>query len=318
MEATSMHSRIAGTGRYLPRGILTNHDLAKTVDTTDEWIRSMTGIRQRHFAGDGESTAEMGALASIEALSAAGMRAEDLDLIVVATITPDLIFPSTAALIQARLGARNVGCLDLSAACSGFVFALATADGMISSGQCRSALVIGSERMSKLLDWNDRGTCVLFGDGAGAAVLVASRERGVLSSSLHADGSMPDVLRAPSKQSPFLHMDGPVVFKFAVKGFVEAGEASLLANGMEPGDLDWLIPHQANLRIIEAATKRLKIDPSRVVLTVDRHANTSAASIPMALDEAVRDRRVRTGNRVLLLSVGGGFTWGSCMLDWRA
>ena len=313
-----MHSRIAGTGRYLPRRILTNHDLAKMVDTSDEWIRSMTGIRQRHFASDGESTAEMGALASIEALSAASMRADDLDLIVVATITPDLVFPSTAALIQARLGARNVGCLDLSAACSGFVFALATADAMISSGQCRSALVIGSERMSKLLDWKDRGTCVLFGDGAGAVVLVASTERGVRSSSMHADGSMPDVLRAPSKQSPFLHMDGPVVFKFAVKGFVEAGEAALLANGMESSDLDWLIPHQANLRIIDAATKRLQVDSSRVVLTVDRHANTSAASIPMALDEAVRDGRVRTGNRVLLLSVGGGFTWGSCMLDWRA
>lgn len=313
-----MHSRIAGTGRYLPRRILTNQDLAKSVDTSDEWIQSMTGIRQRHIADHDESTAEMGALASLEALSAAGMRAGDIELIIVATITPDLVFPSTAALVQARIGARNVGCLDLSAACSGFVFALATADAMISSGRCASALVIGSERMSKLLDWNDRGSCVLFGDGAGAAVLVASSEPGVRTTSLHADGSMPDVLRAPSKHSPYLYMDGPVVFKFAVKGFVEAGEASLSANEVKPRDLDWLIPHQANLRIIEAASKRLQIDPTRVVVSVDHHANTSAASIPMALDEGVRDGRIRNGNRVLLLSVGGGFTWGSCMLDWRA
>lgn len=312
-----MHSRIAGTGRYLPRRILSNQDLAKSVDTSDEWIRSMTGIRQRHIADHDESTAEMGALASLEALAAAGMRVTDIELIIVATITPDLVFPSTAALVQARLGARNVGCFDLSAACSGFVFALATADAMISSGRCASALVIGSERMSKLLDWNDRGSCVLFGDGAGAAVLVASSEPGVRTTSLHADGSMPDVLRAPSKESPYLYMDGPVVFKFAVKGFVEAGEASLSANGINPQDLDWLIPHQANLRIIEAASKRLQIDPARVVVSVDHHANTSAASIPMALDEAVRDGRIRNGNRVLLLSVGGGFTWGSCMLDWR-
>lgn len=278
----------------------------------------MTGIRQRHIAGDGESTAEMGVLASREALSAAGMNASEMDLIIVATITPDLVFPSTAALVQARLGARNVGCLDLSAACSGFLFALATADAMISAGRYRSALVIGSERMSKLLDWHDRGTCVLFGDGAGAVVLVASGEPGVRTSSLHADGSMPEVLRTPAVDSPYLHMDGPVVFKFAVKGFVEAGEASLAENGMQPRDLDWLIPHQANLRIIEASSKRLQIDRARVVVTVDRHANTSAASIPMALDEAVRDRRIISGNRILLLSVGGGFTWGSCMLDWRA
>ncbi|MBS0326404.1 MAG: ketoacyl-ACP synthase III [Proteobacteria bacterium] len=313
-----MHSRIVGTGRYLPRRILTNQDLARSVDTSDEWIRSMTGIRQRHIAGDGESTAEMGVLASREALSAAGMNASEMDLIIVATITPDLVFPSTAALVQARLGARNVGCLDLSAACSGFLFALATADAMISAGRCRSALVIGSERMSKLLDWRDRGTCVLFGDGAGAVVLVASDEPGVRTSSLHADGSMPEVLRTPAVDSPYLHMDGPVVFKFAVKGFVEAGEASFAENGMQPRDLDWLIPHQANLRIIEASSKRLQIDRARVVVTVDRHANTSAASIPMALDEAVRDRRIISGNRILLLSVGGGFTWGSCMLDWRA
>lgn len=313
-----MHSRIAGTGHYLPSRILTNQELARSVDTTDAWITSVTGIRQRHIAGDGESTSEMGALASVEALAAAGMRATDIDLIIVATITPDLVFPSTSALVQARLGARHVGCFDLSAACSGFVFALATADAMISSGRCTSALVIGAERMSKLLDWTDRATCVLFGDGAGAVVLVASDAPGIRSVSLHADGSMPDVLRAPSKQSPYLHMDGSAVFKFAVKGLVDGGKESLSTNAMEPRDLDWLIPHQANLRIIEASVRRLNIDEARVVVTVDRHANTSAASMPLALDEAVRDGRIRDGDRILLLSVGGGFTWGSCMLDWRS
>ncbi|HEV2219766.1 MAG TPA: beta-ketoacyl-ACP synthase III [Casimicrobiaceae bacterium] len=311
-----MHSRIAGTGSYLPSRILTNSELARSVDTSDEWIRAMTGIAQRHIAGDGESTADMAALAAKEALAAAAMRASQIDLIIVATITPDLVFPTTAATVQAQIGARTVGCFDLSAACSGFVFALAMADGMIASGKCRSALVVGAERMSRLLDWRERSTCVLFGEGAGAAVLVASERPGVRTTSLHADGSAPDVLRAPSKRSPYLHMEGGAVFKFAVRSLVEGGQEALQANGMTPADVDWLIPHQANLRIIETSARKLQVDASHVVVTVDRHANTSAASIPLALDQAVRDGRIRRGHNVLLLSVGGGFTWASCMLEW--
>jgi 3-oxoacyl-[acyl-carrier-protein] synthase-3 len=244
------------------------------------------------------------------------MRADAIDLIIVATITPDLVFPTTAAMVQARIGARTVGCFDLSAACSGFVFGLAMADGMIASGKCRSALVVGAERMSTLLDWSERSTCVLFGDGAGAAVLVSSDTPGLRTTSLHADGATPDVLRAPSKSSPYLHMEGGAVFKFAVRSLAEGGVEALRANDMGPSDIDWLIPHQANLRIIEASSKKLQIDAARVVVTVDRHANTSAASIPLALDEAVRDNRIERGDKVLLLSVGGGFTWASCMLEW--
>ena len=311
-----MHSRIVGTGSYLPTRILSNAELARSVDTSDEWIQSMTGIRQRHIAGDGESTTDMAAIAAKRALAAAGMVADAIDLIIVATITGDLVFPTTAAMVQSQIGARTVGCFDLSAACSGFVYGLAMADGMISSGKCRSALVIGAERMSKLLDWNERSTCVLFGDGAGAAVLVASDSPGIKSTSLHADGSAPDTLRAPSKHSPYLHMDGGAVFRFAVRSLVEGGQEALHANDMASGDIDWLIPHQANLRIVETSAKKLQIEPTRVVVTVDRHANTSAASIPLALDDAVRDGRIQTGHRVLMLSVGGGFTWASCMLEW--
>ena len=276
----------------------------------------MTGITQRYVAGEHESTTDMAAQAAKEALAAAGIRADAIDLIIVATITPDLVFPTTAAMVQARIGARTVGCFDLSAACSGFLFGLAMADGMIASGKCQSALVVGAERMSKLLDWNERSTCVLFGDGAGAAVMVSSDTPGIRTTSLHADGATPDVLRAPSKTSPYLHMDGGAVFKFAVRSLVEGGQEAFRANDMSPGDVDWLIPHQANLRIIEASAKKLQIDAARVVVTVDRHANTSAASIPLALDEAVRDNRIEHGDKVLLLSVGGGFTWASCMLEW--
>ena len=311
-----MHSRIVGTGSYLPSRILTNDELARSVDTSDEWIRSMTGIGQRHIAGDQESTTDMAAIAANRALAAAGMRADAIDLIIVATISPDLVFPTTAAMVQSRIGARTVGCFDLSAACSGFLFGLAMADGMIASGKCRSALVIGAERMSKLLDWSERSTCVLFGDGAGAAVLVSSETPGIRTTSLHADGSTPDVLRTPAKDSPYLHMDGGAVFKFAVRSMVDGGSEALRANGMTPDEVTWLIPHQANLRIIEASAKKLRIGAERVVVSVDRHANTSAASIPLALDEAVRDGRIKRGDTVLLLSVGGGFTWASCMLDW--
>ncbi len=276
----------------------------------------MTGICARHIAGDSESTTEMAAIAAQRALSAAGMAAGDLELIVVATITPDLVFPSTAAMLQARIGARDVGCFDLSAACSGFVFGLSVADGLIASGRCKAALVVGAERMSRLLDWKDRSTCVLFGDGAGAAVLVPSAQPGIRSTNMHAEGSSPDVLRTPSKVSPYLHMDGSVVFKFAVRALTDAGVEALRVNRMAPDEIDWVIPHQANRRIIEASAKKLHIDMRRVVITVDHHANTSAASIPLAMDEAIRDGRIRHGDTVLLLSVGGGFTWGSCMLQW--
>ena len=309
-------SRIAATGSYLPKSILTNVELASTVNTSDDWIRSMTGIVQRHIAGDAESTTEMAAAAASEALARANIVADALDLLIVATITPDLIFPSTAAMLQARIGARNVGAFDISAACSGFLYALAIADGMICSGKCKTALVVGSERMSRLLDWSDRSTCVLFGDGAAAAILVASDTPGIHSVHLHADGSNPDVLRAPSKKNPYLHMDGGTVFKFAVRGLVEGGTEALHANKAPIETINWVVPHQANLRIIEAATRKLGVPKRKVVTTVQRHANTSAASIPLALDSLVQANCVKTGDNLLLLSVGGGFTWASCYLTW--
>jgi len=310
------YSRIVGTGSYLPKRIVTNSEIASKINTSDRWIRSMTGIVQRHIAGESDSTTEMATLAGRRALASAGIAAGQVDLIIVATITPDLVFPSTAAMLQARLGARDVGAFDLSAACSGFLYGLAMADAMITSGRCKVALVVGAERMSHLLDWNDRSTCVLFGDGAGAAVLVPAKKPGIRSIHLHADGANPDVLRAPSKSSPFLHMDGGVVFRFAVRGLVEGGTETLEANRTLAADIDWTIPHQANLRIIESATKKLNIVKEKVVVTVDRHANTSAASIPLALDSIVQDGKVRSGDKILLLSVGGGFTWASSLLDW--
>jgi len=312
----SLYSRIVGTGSYLPSRTLSNMELSEQVDTTDAWIRSRTGIIQRHIAGEEESTSDMARLAAQKALKNAGMAANDLDLIIVATITPDLIFPSTGALLQSKLGARHVGAFDVSAACSGFLYALSIADSMIASGKCKSALIVGSERMSTMLDWKDRSTCVLFGDGAGAAVLVADSQPGVKSVHLHADGSTPDVLRSPGKHTPYLHMDGGVVFKFAVRGLVEAGMESLTANNLEPGDIDWIIPHQANLRIIEASAKKLNIPSEKVIVTVDRHANTSAASVPLALDAAISQGNIKAGDNILLLSVGGGFTWASSLIRW--
>jgi 3-oxoacyl-[acyl-carrier-protein] synthase III len=295
---------------------VTNSELASTLDTSDAWIQAMTGIVQRRIAGDGESTADMAAIASTRALANAGVNARDIDLIIVATITPDLVFPSTAALLQARLGARNVGALDLSAACSGFMYGLALADGMIASRRLKAALVVGAETMSRLLDWKDRSTCVLFGDGAAAVVLIPAENPGVRSIRLHADGSDPDVLCTPSKKSRFLHMDGGAVFKFAVRGLVEAGAETLEANGITAASVDWLIPHQANRRIIDVCAKKLNVPREKVIVTVDRHANTSAASIPLALDAAVTDGRIRAGDSVLLLSVGGGFTWAGGLINW--
>jgi len=312
-----IYSRIAGTGSYLPHRTLSNTELAKTIDTSDAWIRSMTGIVQRHIADEKETTTEMAAIAATAALRSAGIRASDLDLIVVATITPDLVFPSTGALLQHRLGAPTVGAMDISAACSGFLYGLALVDGMISSGKSKAALVVGSERMSRLLNWNERTTCVLFGDGAGAAVLIGGSAPGVRSVHLHADGSTPDVLRTPSKDSPYLHMEGATVFRFAVRGLVEGGVECLSSNTMSADSVTWLIPHQANLRIIETSARKLGIPRDRLIITVDQHANTSAASIPLALDFGVRRGMIKAGDEILLLSVGGGFTWASTLIRWN-
>jgi 3-oxoacyl-[acyl-carrier-protein] synthase-3 len=313
---TLVYSRIAGTGSYLPRRIWTNADVSARVDTSDSWIQTMTGIEQRHVATDGETTTEMAVSAGLRALHTAGVAPRDLDLIVVATITPDLVFPSTAAMVQARIGARHIGAFDISAACSGFLYGMSIVDGMITSGRCKTALLIGAERMCQLLDWTERSTCVLFGDGAAAAVVVQSSEPGIASVHIHADGSCPDVLRSPSKTSPYLHMDGGAVFKFAVRGLVEAGEEALARNSLRSSQIDWLIPHQANLRIIESSARKLNIPRGKVVVTVNRHANTSAASIPLALDYAFNEGRFRRGDKILLLSVGGGFTWASSLLTW--
>jgi 3-oxoacyl-[acyl-carrier-protein] synthase-3 len=312
-----MYSTITGTGRYLPAQVLTNDALARRIDTSDKWIRSMTGIRHRHIAAPAEEASDMALIASREALAAAGLGPADLDLIVVATITPDMIFPSTAALLQAKLGARHVGAFDLSAACTGFIYGLTLADAMVSKGAARHILVVGSEKMSRLLDWNDRSTCVLFGDGAGAAIVSASAQPGIRMARVHADGSQPGVLNcAPHHGSPYIRMDGGVVYRFATRGMVETAEEALNATGTACADVDWFIPHQANLRIVEGAARKLGISPERVVVSVDRHANTSAASIPLALDEAVRDGRIKAGHEVLLVGVGGGFTWGSVLIRW--
>ena len=318
-----MHSRIAGTGRYLPSRVLTNVDLAGRVATSDEWIRSRTGIAQRHIAADGEETSDLALAAAREALAAAAIAPAAVDLIIVATTTPDMIFPSTACILQDRLGAHGGPAFDVQAVCSGFVYALAIADKMVASGAARNALVVGSEIYSRILDWNDRGTCVLFGDGAGAVVLVPSPEAGILSTHLHADGHYRDILCVPGQVrngvvsgSPFVHMDGQGVFKFAVRVLAEVANEALSANRMTAADIDWLIPHQANLRIMDATAKKLGLPPEKVISTVDAHANTSAASIPLALDVAVRDGRVRVGQHLMLLAVGGGFTWGSVLVRW--
>ncbi len=318
-----MHSRIVGTGSYLPAHILTNHDLAKRVDTSDAWIRSRTGIRERRIAAPAEQTSDLSEHAARGALAAAGIAPADVDLIVVATTTPDMVFPSTACILQAKLGARGGPAFDVQAVCSGFVYALAVADGMVASGMARNALVVGAEIYSRILDWSDRGTCVLFGDGAGAVVLVPVRVPGILSSHLHADGSYRDMLCVPGgvadggvTGSPFVKMNGGAVFKFAVRVLAEVAHEALAANRVGPEAIDWLVPHQANIRIIDATAKKLGVPMEKVVTTVERHANTSAASIPLALDEAVRDGRITEGERVLLLGVGGGFTWGSVLLNW--
>jgi len=318
-----MHSRIVGTGGYLPAQILTNHDLARRLDTSDAWIHARTGIRERRIAAPAEQTSDLALHASRAALAAAGIAPADVDLIVVATTTPDIVFPSTACILQAKLGAGGGPAFDIQAVCSGFVYALAVADRMVAAGMARNALVVGAEVYSRILDWNDRGTCVLFGDGAGAVVLVPSRVPGIMSAHLHADGKQRDILCVPGSLnsggvsgSPFVHMDGQAVFKFAVNVMAQVGAEALVANGVDAGAVDWLIPHQANIRIMDATARKLGVPAERVISTVDRHANTSAASIPLALDEAVRDGRVTEGQRLLLIGVGGGFTWGSVFLTW--
>ena len=319
----SNYSRIVGTGSYLPAKVLTNHDLERMVNTSDEWIYSRTGIRQRHIAADGESTSDLALHASRNAIAAAGITPRDLDLIVVATTTPDMVFPSTACILQSKLGIRNCPAFDVQAVCSGFIYGLATADQFMRSGRYRHALVVAAEIYSRILDWTDRSTCVLFGDGAGAVVLRRSDAPGILSSHLHADGSYARMLSVPGTMCggkvsgrPLLQMDGGGVFRFAVRVLDEIVEETLAANQLRKTDINWLIPHQANIRIIHATAKKLGLSMEKVVVTVDRHANTSAASIPLALDEAVRDGRLRSGQHVLMEAVGGGFTWGAVLVKW--
>jgi len=320
-----MPSTIAGTGHYLPARILTNAELARSVDTSDEWIRTRTGIAQRHIADQGEQTSDLALAAARRALDAAVLAAAQVDLIVVATTTPDMIFPSTACILQAKLGAHGGPAFDVQAVCAGFVYALTIADKMVASGAVRNALVVGAEIYSRILDWKDRGTCVLFGDGAGAVVLLPSQAPGVLASKLHADGAYKDILCVPGhvrdgevSGRPFVHMDGQQVFKFAVKVLADSAQDALALAGLPMSAIDWLIPHQANLRIIDATARKLGVPPERVVVTVDKHANTSAASIPLALDAAVRDGRIHDGQHVMMLGVGGGFTWGSVLVRWQA
>jgi 3-oxoacyl-[acyl-carrier-protein] synthase III len=314
-------SRIAGTGSYLPPRIVTNDELAKTLDTSDEWVRTRTGIRQRHIADPSQTSSDLGSEAARQAMAAAGVQAAEVDLVIVATSTPDYIFPSTACLMQAKLGIKNCAAFDVQAVCSGFVYGLTIADKFIASGQHRCALVVGAEVYSRILDWSDRGTAVLFGDGAGAVILKADSKPGVMASALRADGAYSGILSVPGNVcrgkivgSPYVQMDGQAVFKFAVKVLDEIARETLAQCRLGPEDIDWLIPHQANVRILEATAKKLGVSAEKVVITVDRHGNTSAASIPLALDCAVRDGRIKPGQKVMLEGVGGGFTWGAALV----
>ncbi|MBV2235749.1 MAG: ketoacyl-ACP synthase III [Sterolibacterium sp.] len=318
-----MHARITGTGSYLPGAPVSNDDLrTRGIDTSDEWIVERTGIRARHLASEGVTSSDLALEACRRALEAAGRLADEVDLIVYATSTPDFIFPSSAAILQRKLGIRNGGAaFDVQAVCTGFIYGLTVAEKFIRSGSHKCALVVGAEVFSRILNWEDRGTCVLFGDGAGAVVLEASEQPGILASSLHADGSYSDILSVPGQisqglvtGSPFLQMDGKAVFKFAVKVLAETAGEVLEAAGMNTLDIDWLIPHQANIRILQATAKKLELSEDKVIVSVDRHGNTSAASVPLALDMAVRDGRIKPGHTLLLEGVGGGFTWGAVLL----
>ena len=318
-----MFARLIGTGSCLPGLPVTNDDLAaRGIATSDEWIVTRTGIRSRYLAEPGTTSSELGLIAAQRALEMAEIAGSGLDLVIVATSTPDFIFPSTACLIQGKLGNKGAAAFDVQAVCAGFTYALGIAEKFIRSGSHKKALVIGAEVFSRILDWNDRGTCVLFGDGAGAVVLEASEKPGILATAMHADGSQNGILNVPGQicsgqvtGDPFLRMDGQAVFKFAVRVLADIAEEVCQAAGLQTSEVDWLIPHQANIRIIEATGKKLGVDRNKVIVTVDRHGNTSAASVPLALDEAVRDGRIQRGQKVLLEGVGGGFTWGAALLE---
>lgn len=322
-----LRSRIIGCGGYLPKRLVTNHELAKTLDTSDEWIMARTGIRQRHIAAEGEMTSHLALNAARQALENAGVDVGDVDLIVLATSTPDETFPATATRVQAELGMTRGAAFDVQAVCSGFIYALAVADNFLKLGQARTALVIGAETFSRILDWQDRGTCVLFGDGAGAVVLQAKtvrnlkKARGILSTHLHSDGRYHDLLYVDGGPSStrtvgHLRMVGREVFKHAVNKLGAVVKEALKANDLTSSDIDWLVPHQANKRILDGTARKLRIDPSKVVVTVDQHANTSAASIPLALAKAVGDKLIKPGHLVLMEAMGGGFAWGSSLVRW--
>ena len=320
------YSRIIGTGSYLPEKTLSNHDLEKIMDTTDEWIRERTGIVKRHIAAGDETACDLAEIAATRAMEAAGRTPRQIDLIVLATTTPDRVFPSTACLLQQRLDIHGTAAFDVQAVCTGFIYALGVADKFIRTGTSRCALVVGTETLSRIVDWNDRSTAILFGDGAGAVVLEASDEPGILSTHLHADGSYEHLLTVPAGISQgyeavqsgqaYVQMQGNEVFKMAVNTLGRIVDETLAANKMEKSDVDWLIPHQANIRIIQATARKLRMSMDRVVVTVDEHGNTSAASVPLALDTAVRDGRVQRGETLLMEAFGGGFTWGSALVKY--
>ena len=315
------HSRVIGTGGYLPEKVLTNHEISETVDTSDSWIYERTGIRSRHIAAEDETASSMAEIAARQALRSAHMEVQDIDLIIATTSSSDRTFPSTACLLQARLEAHNCAAFDVQAACSGFIYGLSVADQYIRSGTAENVLLVGSEINSRLLDWTDRSTCILFGDGAGAVVLQASDKPGILSTHIHSDGSYQELLYLPNpkgrsnhNESPYIAMKGNDVFKVAVNTLGRIADETLSANGMDRDEIDWLVPHQANIRIISATAKKLRLPLDRVIVTIETQGNTSSASVPLALNEGIRDGRIRPGQAVLMEAFGGGFVWGSALL----
>ena len=318
-----MYAQILGTGSYLPAKRVSNDDLAKRIDTSDEWITTRTGIKARHLAADNEKTSDLAVQAALKALEDAKIPAQEIDLIIVATATPDMQFPATATIVQNKLGIEGCPAFDVQAVCAGFMYAITTANADIRSGMAKKALVIGADIFSRILDWNDRTTCVLFGDGAGAVVLGASEEAGIIHSKLHANGAHLDLLKVPAQMSegavcgsPFVTMDGQGVFKFAVKQLAAVADEVITEAGYSADQIDWLVPHQANKRIIESTAKHLGLSMDKVILTVAEHANTSAASIPLALDAGIRDGRIRRGQMLLLEGIGGGFAWGAVLMKY--
>ncbi len=324
MTNSKNHSKILGTGSYLPQKILTNKELEAMVDTTDEWIFSRTGIRERHIAAEGEFTSDLAYKAAENAIASAGIAASDIDLIIIATTTPDKIFPSVATMVQRKLGIAGCPAFDVQAVCSGFIYALATADNFIKASAAKCVLVIGAETFSRITDYTDRGNCILWGDGAGAVILCASQanydsKEGIISTHLHADGNYEKMLHVPRNldgKPDTVLMEGNAVFKMAVNTLDQIVDETLAANGMQKSDIDWLVPHQANIRILQATAKKLDMPMDKVVVTVDKHGNTSAASIPLALDVAVRDGRIKRGDIILMEAFGGGFTWGSALIKY--